>query len=216
LEGLLIGSTAERTFRYAASPLPLLRERGRKLPDYKQCEGPVLAFRWADALYNAEIGMRANIGSEGVGWKKPESGDLGLNGGPANWVRMLGYGTMQNDHWMQTTHFHFSKEMFEGLAAGPDTVPRTLFEATKPNYEPYKISKGQEVPPIFFNEAQAAELSDLEKTIRDYANEMKIRFIIGDVSIDKEWENYVSTLEGMNLKRYLEIYNEAYQAQYKQ
>jgi putative aldouronate transport system substrate-binding protein len=55
----------------------------------------------------------------------------------------------------------------------------------------------------------------LEKTIKDYVKEMTTRFIIGDASIDKEWDTYLKTLDGMNLKRYLEIYNEAYKAQYK-
>ncbi|ACT01912.1 extracellular solute-binding protein [Paenibacillus sp. JDR-2] len=176
---------------------------------------PELAFRWGDALFNSDISLRANIGTEGVGWKKPDEGAAGLNGGPAAWVRLIGFGTLQNNSWMQTTPYHFSKEMFEGLAADTVSVPRKLYEATVNNYEPYKSSKEQEVPPIFFNEAQAAELTMLQKTIMDYVQESKTRFIIGDLSLAKDWNTYLSTLDGMNLKRYLEIYNEAYTAQYK-
>ncbi|MFH5183498.1 ABC transporter substrate-binding protein [Paenibacillus sp. TAB 01] len=178
-------------------------------------KNPELAFRWADALFNDEIGMTANIGSEGIGWKKPANGELGLNGKPANWVRMLAFGTMQNNNWMQTTPYHFSREMFEGLAAGPNEVPRVLYDENQKNYEPYITQKEQTVPPIFFDEAQSSELSDLQKTIKDYVKEMTTRFIIGDASIDKDWDKYIKTLDSMNLKRYIEIYNEAYQAQYK-
>ncbi|MFB9276639.1 extracellular solute-binding protein [Cohnella cellulosilytica] len=176
---------------------------------------PELAFRWGDALFNDEISRRANIGSEGVGWKKPEEGAVGLNGGPATWVRLIGFGTLQNNSWMQSVPYHFSKEMFEGLAADEISVPRKLYEATVNYYEPYKSSKEQEVPPIFFNEAQAAELTMLQKTIMDYVKESMTRFIFGNLSLDKDWDTYISTLDGMNLKRYLEIYNEAYTAQYK-
>ncbi|TDF92717.1 ABC transporter substrate-binding protein [Paenibacillus piri] len=180
-----------------------------------KAKNPEAAFRWADALYNQEIGMRGNIGSEGIGWKKPEKGELGLNGQPAKWIRSLPFGTVQNNNWMQTTFYHFTREMFEGLAAGPTEVPRVLYEETTKNYEPYKTKQNQSVPPIFFNEAQSTELSDLQKTIKDYVKEMSTRFIIGDASIDKDWEKYIKTLDSMNLKRYLEIYNEAYKAQYK-
>ncbi|MBD2869007.1 extracellular solute-binding protein [Paenibacillus arenilitoris] len=181
-----------------------------------EAANPELAFRWADALYNADINMRANIGEEGVGWKKPENGELGLNGEPANWIRLISYGTLQNNHWMQTSAFHFPREMFEGLAAGPTEIPRVLYEETMKNYEPYKMKQELKVPPIFFNEQQSAELSDLKKTIMDYVSEMRTRFIIGDTSIEKDWDKYVSTLENMNLKRYLDINNEAYNAQYHQ
>ncbi|TBL80454.1 ABC transporter substrate-binding protein [Paenibacillus thalictri] len=180
-----------------------------------KAKNPEAAFRWADALYNPEIGMRANIGSEGIGWKKPENGELGLNGQPAKWIRSMPFGTVQNNNWMQTTFYHFTREMFEGLAAAPTEVPRVLYEETTKNYEPYKTKQSQSVPPIFFNESQSTELSDLQKTIKDYVKEMSTRFIIGDASIDKEWDKYLKTLDSMNLKRYLEIYNEAYKAQYK-
>jgi putative aldouronate transport system substrate-binding protein len=122
---------------------------------------------------------------------------------------------MQNNNWMQTTPFHHTREMFEGLAAGPEEVPRILYEETMKNYEPYKTKQTQSVPPIFFNDAQSSELSDLQKTIRDYVKEMTTRFIIGDASLDKDWDKYVKTLDEMNLKRYLQLYNEGYKAQYK-
>ncbi|WP_240420827.1 ABC transporter substrate-binding protein [Paenibacillus periandrae] len=178
-------------------------------------KNPEVAFRWADALYNYDISMSGNIGTEGIGWRKPTTDELGLNGKPANWVRLLASGTLQNNNWAQTTSYHFSREMFEGLAAGPNEVPRVLYEETQKNYEPYKTKQEQSVPPVFFDDAQSSELSDLQKTIKDYVKEMTTRFIIGDASIDKEWDKYIQTLDGMNLKRYLQIYNEGYKAQYK-
>ncbi|UQZ82452.1 Lipoprotein LipO precursor [Paenibacillus konkukensis] len=181
----------------------------------KAAKNPELAFRWADALFNQEIGMAANIGPEGVGWRKTANNETGLNGKPAAWIRLIAFGTQQNNSWMQTTPYHFSREMFEGLAAGPNEIPRVLYEETQKNYEPYKSKQEQTVPPIFFDDLQSSELSDLEKTIKDYVKEMTTRFIIGDVSVDKEWDTYVKTLDSMNLARYIQIYNEGYKAQYK-
>jgi putative aldouronate transport system substrate-binding protein len=197
------------------SPYRYYAFNGGNLLITNAAKNPEVAFRWADALYNYDIGMNANIGTDGIGWKKPTAGELGLNGKPANWLRLLASGTLQNNNWAQTTPYHFSREMFEGLAAGPNEIPRILYEETQKNYEPYKTKQEQSVPPVFFDDAQSSELSDLQKTLKDYVKEMTTRFIIGDASIDKEWDKYVQTLDGMNLKRYLQLYNEGYKAQYK-
>lgn len=55
------------------------------------------------------------------------------------------------------------------------------------------------VPQLFFTDEQAAELSDLSKTINDYVDEMMARFVIGDADLNKDWDTYLQTLEGMNL-----------------
>ncbi|MNI18665.1 hypothetical protein D3C73_720800 [compost metagenome] len=70
------------------------------------------------------------------------------------------------------------------------------------------------MPPLFFTNEQAEELSTLEKTLTDYRTEFFAKTVTGSLDIDKEWNNYLSTLDKMNIKRYLEIYQQAY-TQYK-
>jgi putative aldouronate transport system substrate-binding protein len=67
------------------------------------------------------------------------------------------------------------------------------------------------LPPINFTVDQSSEIADLSKTIYDYTNEMMARFIIGDADINTGWDQYLATLDSMNLSRYLEIYQEAYE-----
>lgn len=54
-------------------------------------------------------------------------------------------------------------------------------------------------------------MADIQKTITDYKDEMLAKAVIGEIDIDKEWDNYVKTLEKMKLPRYLEIFQEAYE-----
>ncbi|KAF9124994.1 hypothetical protein BGX30_000655 [Mortierella sp. GBA39] len=68
------------------------------------------------------------------------------------------------------------------------------------------------LPPLFLTNEQATEAADLAKTINDYVDEMIARFVIGDASLDQDWDSYVSQLDAMNLKRYLEIYQTAIHA----
>lgn len=90
------------------------------------------------------------------------------------------------------------------------------YDVTKKNYEPYKPKIDEIVPPLFFfAPADAQQLAELDKTINDYVKTKTAKFIIGEADIDKEWSNYVSTLDKMNLKKYLEIYQKALDAKKK-
>jgi putative aldouronate transport system substrate-binding protein len=44
---------------------------------------------------------------------------------------------------------------------------------------------------------------------------MIARFITGDADINAGWADYLKTLDQMNLKRYLQIYQAAYDATHK-
>ncbi|MFH5185016.1 hypothetical protein ACHHV8_21545 [Paenibacillus sp. TAB 01] len=90
-----------------------------------------------------------------------------------------------------------------------------LYNQTKERMEPYQMNIDKVMPPVFFTADQASEIADLEKTILDHVKEMMARFITGDSDIDKNWDAYVKNLDNMNLKRYLEIYQAAYDASFK-
>ena len=79
----------------------------------------------------------------------------------------------------------------------------------------YQQDLAKIVPPLFFTKEQAEELSDLETSIGSYVASMIARFVTGDADINGEWANYLKTLDQMNLKRYLAIYQEAYDATHK-
>ena len=41
--------------------------------------------------------------------------------------------------------------------------------------------------------------------IETYVQEMTVQFIMGTMDIDSNWDNYVSTIESMNIARCIEI-----------
>ena len=49
------------------------------------------------------------------------------------------------------------------------------------------------------------EFNDLRRTIHSYIGEATDRFIIGDLDLDTEWEQYVNQLDQIGLDRYLDI-----------
>ncbi|WP_313886471.1 ABC transporter substrate-binding protein [Bacillus sp. SD088] len=181
-----------------------------------QAKHPEVALRWAEGFYQEEITLRAVIGEKDKNWRWAEEGEVGINGEPAKWVRLASYGEVQNTHWAQqgpvirTNEFRLSE-----MTTDEQPLEALLYEETKEKYEPYKPDEDMIVPPLYFNEEQSAELAEIEATIQNFVDESNARFISGDDDIEKGWDQYLATLEGMNLERYIEIYQEAYDEKYK-
>jgi putative aldouronate transport system substrate-binding protein len=182
---------------------------------------PEISMRWADGLYDEQATIRNVFGIEGEHWKwhgGNTPGKTGMNGKPALWERLQNMNAgVQNFTWQQRGISMRTEEFWGGetadLEKNLDQV--LLYRETKRAFEPYKQPLNTIVPPLFFTEQQASELADLTKTINDYVDEMFARFVINDADINKEWENYLKTLEKMNLKKYIEIHQAAYDARKK-
>lgn len=183
------------------------------------CEYPEVAFRLADWMYNEDITTMAIWGPENEGWRKGKDGERGINGEPAKIVSLTEFEKgAQNLHWAQTGPTLRSSEW--RLSNVADWEARydggiALYKETKERMEPYAPPVKKVVPKLVFNDEQSEELPDIKKTIGDYVDEMFTRFVTGDADIDAEWDNYLKELENMNLKRYIEIYQEAYDAKMK-
>jgi len=179
-----------------------------------KAKNPEIAFRWADGLYDYETTLRSNYGRPGEEWRDAEAGEIGINGEPAKWAELLSYGGVQNVNYAQTGPALRSNEFrLSSVNKGEDDLEVILYNETKNNYEPYASNEYFTVPSLYMTNEQATEFADLSKTIHDYVDEMVARFVIGDASLDNEWDTYLKNLEGMNVKRMVEIYQEAYDAQ---
>ncbi|WP_257348909.1 extracellular solute-binding protein [Pseudalkalibacillus decolorationis] len=177
-------------------------------------EHPDVAFRWADAMYQEEITRRSVIGRPGKGWKEAEEGQIGLNGEPATWTLIPAEEKEDNAAWIQTGPSLRTKEFRSGKAVPEGSQEAVLWNASK-KYEPYISETINPVPPLFFTEEQSVEMATIEKTITDYVDEMTAKFIIGDASLEEDWEEYIATLKSMGIERYVEIYQSAYNEKYK-
>lgn len=181
-----------------------------------KAKNPELALRWVDGLFEYEHTLRSNYGRPGEEWRDATDGEIGINGQAAKWSELKSYGEVQNVNWAQTGPSLRSNDFrLSAVSKGEDDLEVILYNETKNNYEPYKSANLLTVPPLFMTNEQATEVADLSKTVNDYVDEMLARFVIGDADIDKEWDTYLKTLDSMNLKRLIEVYQEAYDAQTK-
>lgn len=175
-----------------------------------KAKNPAAAFRMADLLLSEEATLRSTQGRPDQEWVRPAQGELGVNGKQATWKPIATFGKLQNIHWAQAGPSLRTNELRLSVAADPkNSLELILYNETK-KYEPYGTNPSKIVPPLFFTNEQAEELSTLEKTLTDYRTEFFAKTVTGSLDVEKEWNNYLSTLDKMNIKRYLEIYQQAY------
>ena len=62
------------------------------------------------------------------------------------------------------------------------------------------------------SEDDEKEISTIFVDISSYVDQMKAKWITGESDVESDWEDYLKALEKMNVSRYVEIYQNAYDA----
>ena len=172
---------------------------------------PEASYRWADWMFGEEGQLAKDTGREGTEWERPAEGEIGINGKPAKWRPLVPLGEVQNITWKvgpagKTTDFRLSEVRAEDpyLPTGLET---RLFDQTQKyvGFEPEEI-----YPPLYMTTEQIDEMAQIKGALMAYIEESMARFITGDLDIDKDWDSYVKGLENLDMVRYEEICQEAY------
>lgn len=173
------------------------------------CEDPVLATKWANTFYTEEgINLRL-LGVEGLSYNDVDGfpkfvDEITNNKEGISITEMLhrycrvsqacpGYTSQKLNEDTMEQIYVYDRQM-EAL--------RTWSAATE------GASKHM-MPGISSSSDDADELSALNGEIHTYVDEMVFKFIKGDVSLDK-FDEFRDTLKKMNVKRFIEINQNAY------
>ncbi len=168
-----------------------------------QCPYVDELVKWADFFYGEEGQMLYNMGVEGVTFEynaegKPEWKDEMIH--DPNGLTL----TQKRVQYMgfQSGCGIWSDETYQGA--------ETYWTATE-LMDDYKKYLPAEIWESFSPTAEEAEEMDyLWTDMQNYLNENIAAFITGSRSLD-EWDNYVSTIEGMGLDQYMAIYKTLYE-----
>ena len=75
-------------------------------------------------------------------------------------------------------------------------------------------AKNRETPPlapgVAPTEDQNEQINLLATPLLDEVNSWSLSFVIGQKSIDEEWDNFVKACEGKDCAKLVELYNKAY------
>jgi putative aldouronate transport system substrate-binding protein len=224
------GSGPDVRWREYIGLAPLDGPAGRQTPYYgytfstgttfitAQSEIPEIAFRYFDYFYSEEGGLKGQYGLEGVSWKQPSAGVMGIDGQPAV-VETL---EVPEDHeyygkmtWgNRSSFFSFTHSKRSGpqdyMVVGPGDSERFLWYWTDVSYAPYGVPLSKMLPPLFYPEDSISELAQIHATLDEFVYETAVRFITSDLDVDGDWDWFQNELKKIGVDRYLEITQEAY------
>lgn len=177
-------------------------------------EQQIAAMRLVDFLFTEESILLQEKGPEGERWRKAESGELDFNGQQSKYTDVpFTYTNTHNISWEQIGPSLRTKEYLASWTAPQDPLVQggygiRLYKETKEKYEPYATTSAYPQG-TFIAAEDSDEAAQLKTTISDYVNSNMAQFITGSKDIEKDWDSYVSGFEGLQLKRYIEIYQKA-------
>lgn len=174
------------------------------------CEYPEVAVKWIDWFFNEENRIKAH---NKEGFRKANEGEIGIDGTQALWAQdpvapgSAGVGTIQNKGWTNFGVFYKPLEMDLKTALNDEytrVVSENRYEAYKQHLE---YGKYVNLPSLLMNSEDAALYSDYKTTINNLVDNAFAEFVTGvrDIDSDKEWNNYVKSLNDAGLKDYLKI-----------
>ena len=182
------------------------------------CEYPEAAFRLIDYLATPEGSRRSAHGVEGVHWRKAKQGELGIDGEQAIITPIEGSNT-ENVSWGQlaglvrlpkdTVAITINQDPY-GEGVNPLSGRQILFYKGSLEHEKVRQPIESVMPDLYMSEEASEEMALLKTTIMDYHSESLVRFVTGDLDIERNWDGYIEQLYSLGLDRYLELLQKAY------
>lgn len=184
-----------------------------------ECKYPDVAVRWIDWFYSREGRLKSQ--SDGTTIERDaKEGELGFDGKQALWAIERNpeaednkySGMTQNRSWKLFGAFYSTLE--ESIKTN-DSL--SLIDRDGKWYRAYET----------YNDYAVDTYKDyriLDECLNDFADGQKIieemevslaKFVVGDLSIDNDWDSYVEKLNKLGLENYLEIRQKSYDASVK-
>ncbi|WP_208591932.1 extracellular solute-binding protein [Gracilibacillus suaedae] len=165
-------------------------------------EHPEASIRWIDYLYSQEGRDFFDQGPEGYLWEEGEDGMREFKELPAE------YESSEDYRGSLTPAYGITTPMLVDLV---ENAPRSDFdlfieEETKAKVDPYAETA---YPLVYLTDEEQEEINTIEVDLESYVEQMEAKFITG-VEPLSNWDKYMETIENMNIDRYVEIYQDAY------
>jgi len=189
----------------------------------KVAEHPEAFIRWADYRLSMDnyLEMEKGIGRFGP----PEPGDLGLDGRPALYRRLIPWPhEIQNVFWVEGGLTFLTGDYRLGEHSDPDVdryspegLEMMLFEVSRDLMQPFASEDYETLPPLQHLVEESEEISVLVTELERYIDESELKFITGemDINSDSVWQQHVDALDAIGLPRYLELRQIAYDRQFR-
>lgn len=172
----------------------------------KNNPSPEASIRWLDYFYSEEGGAYLDQGPEGKLWEwnddESKRVDLGEDAVPD------GYDDSEDYRASLTPAFGIAAPFLAQDIEKEDPSVTDVFteKETEEKMEPYGEVP---FPKVYLTPDEQKEINTIEMDLESYVEQMEAKFITG-VEPMSNWDDYVETVKGMNIERYIEIYQDAY------
>lgn len=186
------------------------------------CENPVAAFMIGDLLYSYAASMRSYYGVYGENWTNADEGAVGINGKDALYKLLTPWSDTEPQNYcvLQMTISRRDADFRLGEPSDPEIDQHsaagleTLLYNTSMEMEAY-ADHSMALPPVKFSEEENTELAIIKADLSTAIKEGMFAFFTGSRNIDTEYDSWLADLESKGLSRLEEIYQTAYDRQYK-
>ena len=169
------------------------------------CENPEIALAWLDYAYSYAGSMASTYGIEGKSYEFVDGEPTILDA------------VKQNDNgWSEEQSI--SRWML-GSINYPNARDKHFYEQINLN-EDYKVEIQTNwnlatgditLPPLILTTEESNTYSNVMADLSTYVSECLLKFIVGDMDLEKDWDTYVANVEGMDLEKALECKKAAYE-----
>lgn len=207
-------------FEFVGCPWPVLNEgdepvftlktgvyySGKQAAITSACEDPVLATQFLDYFYSEEGENYLCWGIEGESYTVNEDGTKTFT----DYIMNNPDGKTPQEAIMEfaTPTFNFANVM---LSEPYNQIVTILPEQAAARATWLDAGSGVMMPRVNIASDVQSDYSMLMNDIETYVQEMYIQFIVGDASLDNDWETYVNTMNGMGLETATQYVTEAYE-----
>ncbi|MBB3109677.1 putative aldouronate transport system substrate-binding protein [Paenibacillus phyllosphaerae] len=177
----------------------------------------IAAMKIVDYAFSEEGSLYSEYGpTEGIGWNMAGADEKNVSGGAAKYtfenLKPQDENVVRNDSWSLLGPKDLSKEFRDLFATAQDPLSgkgyeKRLADATSA----YTAYAPKEVYPstAYIRPEDTDAAAQLTTAIKDYVMSNMAQFIIGNKDIEKDWDAYVKGFDGLNLAKYIEIYQAA-------
>ena len=179
----------------------------------KYCEHPEIAVRFLDYLAEEETALTTRYGLRGKGWDY-YTGDKPGKYSSMGFTEALF--TVIEDPYGQPNNYIWSNNRLMFLPAKLiEAYPDTEYEDPLVEYSDTMFSEaigmvhGKQPGQIFsrlkWMEDEQMQITEIETTIKSYVLESVTRFLMGELDVEDDWDNYLKDLDSMGLESYMEM-----------
>lgn len=175
---------------------------------------PAASMRWVDYFYSEKGALYLSDGPEGVIWKYAKNKD-------GKQVRVYAKGiTADNKEERRGKITPAYGLTIPTLSTDNDDNPLlpTADAPTLSNFSKFirqeteqKVTPYAKVPfPLtYLTKSEQSDVSAVENDLKTYVEQSEAKFITG-VTPMSDWDNYVKTIKGMGVSKYVQVYQKAY------